>query len=420
MLKERYYIYKRTLLLALVILTVCGCGNLYTGDETPIGSEGTGDNTGVDDSSGEELPVMLAFNNPNYTAQTRGAGALIPGESDYQEKLKNAVFYIYAFARKGGVDYATRRKDDKQEMCLIDGSTGTQADDRHGKEIVYSGNTSFGQWKDETDQPMYSPTQPTNAYNFFAYYVDDAAISNFRRNADGIDFDVEVDGSQDLMYAMAELTAEDKKNIESMPTEEKAIASDSWYSTYTARRNIVPVLTMKHQLANVRFNLTVNMKPNMTITVNNIGLKSIYKGKFKVAGGDASQTGASFPQSESSSDMKVLRFGEEFSSKTLPDQTDELLAALKNAALLVPPSNNSTLIIEATSSAKGDYTLTYPLKDLVKNVNSSNETLPPGFRAGWKYAINVLINGPEQISVNVETTGWEQGGDLEIDLGGFR
>lgn len=427
----------------LILLTVCSCGNLFTGDETPTGTDTIepGPDSGVDDNYEEALPVMIAFNPPNYTILTRGQGALAPDDENYQEKLKNASFYIYAFRSdtpKGGMNYSTIRKSDK-EICLIDGSTGTQGDDArlaiHGKKATYTSETSFGQWGDETDQPMYSQLSPVTPFDFFAYYIDDLqpAVSDtdrdflpgtyrkFTRNEQNISFEVAVDGSQDLICAVAELTDDQKKNIEAMSEEEKSNVQKYYYSTYSARRNIIPVFNLRHQLAHVRFNVKANMKQD--VTIKSIGLESIYKGKFIVAGHDLSQIGITFDEAAGTHRLELKEAdGSQFEPRELKTGMTEMTPPLEGTSLLVPPSNSTVLIIEAEARVKVQenpevwddhypYTLTYPLTNIVKNRTESSY----GFLAGWRYTINITISGPEDMNVEVQVSGWENGGNIELE-----
>ena len=439
--------------LAAVILALSGCGNLYTGDETPIPEEGGGDNpggSGVDDNFDEALPVMVAFNAPNYVALTRGQGALIPSEDGYQEKLKNATFYVYAFKadipREGKV-YSVLCKDDN-ETCLIDGSVGTQGEDvtlnRHGRKTTYTSATSFGQWVDEAEQPMYSQLSPVTPYDFFVYYIDDLkndpASSNYstlqpgsycaltRSDSEGIRFDVAVDGTQDLICAKAQLTEDQKKHIEDMSEEECENVKKFYYSTYTARRNITPVFSLSHQLAYVCFNLKAGESesikdPGQELHVKSIAIESIYRGTFCVAGHDAASQGVTFREEGGRSVLQLKDF------EGLDITSEKSFVPLKNY-LLVPPSNDAVLMVGAVVRVKiqegsdpnsdaddiykedQPYNLVYPLKDLFRNTDENSSY---GFLPGWKYTVNITFYGPERIGVEVQVDGWQDGGSIDLD-----
>ena len=451
MMKIKSYIYSWIALLA-VTLTLGGCGNLYTGDETPItddngGGDDGGGGSGVDDSYDEPMPVMVAFNAPNYTALTRGQGALIPSESGYQEKLQKAIFYVYAFRadipREGKV-YSVLCKDDK-ETCLIDGTTGTQGADaalcNHGRQATYTSATSFGQWVDDANQPMYSLLSPVTPYDFFVYYIDDlqndaqsssyktlqpGSYCGFARNDTGIRFDVAVDGTQDLICAKAKLTDDQVKNIDAMPEEEKDNIKKYYYSTYTARRNITPVFSLRHQLAYVSFKLKAAKSESIkdseqTLTVNSIAIESIYRGTFCVAARDNSLLGATFHEDGGRSDLFLKKEGNDPKLNWLIKEGEYTVPQMSNSYLLVPPSNDAVLKVNASvyiQTQEGadhvdkPYNLTYPLKDLFKNTDENSSY---GFLPGWKYTVNITFYGIERIGVEVQVDGWQNGGSIDID-----
>lgn len=431
-------IYKPISLLLVVLTALCGCGNLYTGDETPV-------NAGTDDSDDnpfiyeEELPVMVAFSDPSYTVLTRGQGALDPNDTEnYPTKKANATFHIYAFRsdNPSGMTYeTTRAQDTDRVICLVDGSTGKQGNDaewsKHGRQACYNpASGSFISWKDEDDPLYYSTLSQISPFNFFAYYVDDLCegqnnyigekgISNFVRGVDDIRFKVSVDGSQDLMCAVASLTQDQKDNyIARLSAEEQEKVYKYYYSTYTAHRNIHPVLQLKHQLANVKFAILPTKLKN-DITIESIAIKTVNKGTFIVAARDITQVGAHFSEDD---EQKELPLREADNTAFVP----RLVVAggekveLDNS-LLVPPTNNASLIIKASVDKNGQkyyYTTVYPLKDIVKNTKDG-ETLEPGFLAGWRYTISISVYGPEEIQVQVEIDGWEDGGNIELDPDDF-
>ena len=194
--------YRKTYYLGFLLpalLCLCGCGNLYTGEEMPI--------TGPDDPdtpqwpATEEVPIMIAFTDPSYSILTRGQG---PFEADTElgkRNWTNARFHVYAFRSDNpeGMTFATTRQEDS-EICLVDGSTQSTPDPEHGREAKlteYEGGAFFT-WTDETEQLYYSSLAQINPFNFFAYHIDDAAVSNFTRGTDDIRFDLEIQDATEI------------------------------------------------------------------------------------------------------------------------------------------------------------------------------------------------------------------------------
>ena len=103
-------------------------------------------------------------------------------------------------------------------------------------------------------------------YDFFAYHVDDAAVGvDVVETADVFTLPVTIDGSQDLMVAKAELTA-DQINILSA---EKA---NDYYSAFSARKGINPHFTFKHLLT--RFTFEVKAEGAWTIAADDPSLSA--------------------------------------------------------------------------------------------------------------------------------------------------
>ena len=214
-MQKRRHRHKLILPLWCILLLVTGCGNLYTGDESlydPNHQDNQGDQT--------QLPVMVAFSDPIYNVLTRGAGVLNPtDETNFSKRIADGTFFVYAFRRDNpnGMTYAHRRAEDAdRRYCLIDGSLdeisaeectalGLTAEQckLHGKRAAYAGNGSFINWKSSGYIPYYNLQEEFDAFNFFAYYYDNAQVGEVKREADRICFDVTVDGSQDLMCAAA-------------------------------------------------------------------------------------------------------------------------------------------------------------------------------------------------------------------------
>ena len=206
-MQKRRHRHKLILPLWCILLLVTGCGNLYTGDESlydPNHQDNQGDQT--------QLPVMVAFSDPIYNVLTRGAGVLDPtDETNFSKRIADGTFFVYAFRRDNpnGMTYAHRRAEDAdRRYCLIDGSLdeisaeectalGLTAEQckLHGKRAAYAGNGSFINWKSSGYIPYYNLQEEFDAFNFFAYYYDNAQVGEVKREADHICFDVTVDGS---------------------------------------------------------------------------------------------------------------------------------------------------------------------------------------------------------------------------------
>ena len=464
-MQKRRHRHKLILPLWCILLLVTGCGNLYTGDESlydPNHQDNQGDQT--------QLPVMVAFSDPIYNVLTRGTGVLDPtDETNFSKRIADGTFFVYAFRRDNpnGMTYAHRRAEDAdRRYCLIDGSLdeisaeectalGLTAEQckLHGKRAAYAGNGSFINWKSSGYIPYYNLQEEFDAFNFFAYYYDNAQVGEVKREADRICFDVTVDGSQDLMCAAAaDLKAliEDVENgrkiaadyseqaarRKQLGADERQLMRSCYYGTYTARRNIWPIIRMKHQLSYVKLKFYPASKSTKDIVyITGVWIECVNKGVFTVASSDPANVGVHFPTDGERGKLpardaegKEIAWTDEEGKSLYPMQVREEDAdkevnqrpATDGGVFLLPPGNNATLLIntvyypDATGSEPYITTFSYDLKDAVYNKDENGAYLSSGFMGGREYNISAYIYGPQDIKLNVQAASWVNGGDIEI------
>lgn len=483
--KMTYYPKARKLLLPLLVVcsfVICGCGNLYIGEENVFDPD-------RDETIEEEsIPVMVAFSDPYYNILSRGVGKIDP-EDEYFHGKMNPVdeegnpdnenkprFFVYAFRKNKG-DYSITRAEDK-EMCLIDGSCGTQADwarekdptlEGHGKWAYYNGNGSFINWHFLDDKVYYSNDSQMTPFEFFAYFHDGAATDKATRTADRIFFPVKIDGSQDLMCGTANLTEEQLKTIDEITDEaEKQKIKEFYYSTYTGRRNIWPILKLKHQLAYIKINLIAGNAYGDAVLVNDIKLETHTEGTFVVASKDQ-KIGATFetgkgieqlPLRNIKTGVAILPGEDEPAEEETPNETtppaeggestegdttpeegepeekDPLDAnswkernillqynedgtcppAIAVGELLVPAGNDLVLhtwLSNSDTQWEIEHTA-MSLKD--KIITDMGDYTINGLVAGKTYNLNLTVYGPKQIIIEVVATPWKNGGDINVDM----
>lgn len=473
----------RFLLSFVLLLTFYSCGNLYTGDETPVTPDEPDINIDKD-----EVPVMVAFCDPIYNVLTRSTGVIDPADANnYSKRMQKGLFFIYAFRRDNAGDnvYTTHRLDDvNQRYCLVDGScdepmmqdaanperdkngypylTPEQCKE-HGKRARYAGNGSFVNWISTTNAPYYSMQQQLDPFNFFAYYYDDAKIGNVQRTIDRISFDVTVDGSQDLMCASASnlgtLISEIEKNpdknygdyqelanrLKQLQPDELKTVKGYYYSTYTARFNLWPIIRMQHQMAyvKVKFRSALNGGISDFIRIKSVRLETVHKGTFTVAAYDLTKLGASFPEDGERAELVAREPSEgadgeaAWRVKTWTSDNGTLYhpnrppveegeenkpTELEGGVFLAPPGNNARLIIETEYYRDGDESAepvpgvaTHDLKDIIYNKDTEGNFLAYGFMKSREYTITASVYGSQDIQINVQPASWEHGGDIDID-----
>ena len=450
-------------LLMLCLMVMTACGNLYTGEETLF-------NPGLDGSIQEEsVPVMVAFDDPYYNILSRGVGKIDPEDEWFDDKLnpkdengapikeEKPAFYVYAFRKHmGPYGYNITRELDP-DICLVDGSTGTQAEEAknlqnsnlaiHGKWAYYNGNGSFANWFYEDEKLFYSNIEQSLSFDFFAYHIDDSEAGDIVRTDDYISFPVKIDGSQDLMWGKAELTKEQLATIAAIEDEEKKEQIERfYYSTYSGRYNIWPIFQMKHQMAYVSVRLIAGNAYGDPVKVHDVSLKTHTEGTFVVVSKDPNQTpGAHFDENSERVPLYLKEFNED--SKKAIDITPEVWEErylnneyrleyyseeekLQNGGkerpdpylageLLIPPGNNVVLsMLLSNKDTENDpdplEPITYPLDKVTTKMGDGS--IVNGFIAGKTYHLNITVYGPKQISIDVEASPWKDGGDVDVDM----
>lgn len=431
-------------LLMLCLMVMTACGNLYTGEETLF-------NPGLDGSIQEEsVPVMVAFDDPYYNILSRGVGKIDPEDEWFDDKLnpkdengapikeEKPAFYVYAFRKHmGPYGYNITRELDP-DICLVDGSTGTQAEEAknlqkpnlaiHGKRAYYNGNGSFANWFYEDEKLFYSNIEQSLSFDFFAYHVDDSEAGDIVRTDDYISFPVKIDGSQDLMWGKAELTKEQLATIAAIEDEEKKEQIERfYYSTYSGRYNIWPIFQMKHQMAYIKFNLIAGNAFGDPVKVHDIKIETPTEGTFVVVSKDPNKTlGATFVGNAGVEQLALrnLKNGKPILKESDNDEDDTWAKrdiqlqynedgtrppGIPVGELLIPPGKEVILHTWLSNlDTKEEVEHTYiPIK-----TNNEEE----GFVKGRTYNINITVYGPKQISIDVEATPWKDGGDVEVDM----
>lgn len=429
---RRTYTYTFCLIMALLV----GCKSEYP----HIEYEGDLEEV-VYDNIDSPVPITVAVNDPLYASYTRGVGVFEDLEGYSDEKWKSADFYIYAFYSPyaaNNIDDANYSKpmdskDNENYWCLVD-----DAEDEglgHGKRArLDEDGESFLHWTNES-RPEYNKKYQQHRYKFFAYYIDDAAgdmkIARPIRKKNQVAYDINIDGTQDIMCGYASPTEKQKENL--VETGEKDILNNLdrlAYSTTTGHRDLHPIFTMKHQLAYLKF----HMKAGTTgankvdaaafdVQIKNISIEAQTKGEFIVAAEDYEKLGAKFkgPVKELymptiDSEGKVVP-GTENGFEPYKSPTEE---EQEVGAFLVPAAEQYVLKLKCRQpKLKSDGTperdeqgnpefITYTVKYIMRLNNES-------FKAGYRYDITIHVYGHQRIKLGLGAVTWETGENVVID-----
>ena len=248
-------------------------------------------------------------------------------------------------------------------------------------------------------------------YDFFGYYLDDAATATPSVLADGVYVPFTIDGSQDLMVATSDKAAD-------IAAAGASITEDKVYSAYAARRGVQPKLVFKHQLARFTFEIVAGVESGNNVNVDGISIESVASGELKVVGADRGLANLA-------SDKVELKLQEKSENGTTmqaltpvkPNAYDGTKTNVKSIgeSLMVVPGEASYKLTVYTSQ-EGTTTEIAPLEQILNIANITGA--PEGavaFEAGYTYKVTIVVYGLEEVKITAELEEWKDGGSTIID-----
>lgn len=336
---------------------------------------------------GEAVPVLLSVSSPR-SIEVKSTGAAT-------QSWAGQTLNIYSY-EAGVADYSAA-------TAFID-NVETTAPSTGLVDAITLTNPS-------TQEPFYYAAG--KYYDFFGYYIDDAATATPSVLADGVYVPFTIDGSQDLMVATSDKAAD----IEAA-NQTGTVTEDRVYSAYAARRNIQPKLVFKHQLARFTFEIVAGVESGNNVNVDGISIESVASGELKVVGADRGLANLASDKvelklqekSENGTTMQAL-------SPVKPNAYDGTKTNVKSIgeSLMVVPGEASYKLTVYTSQEG----TTTPIAPLEQILNIANITGAPegavAFEAGYTYKVTIVVYGLEEVKISVELEEWKDGGSTIID-----
>ena len=417
-------LFKNLMLLAAGTLAMASCLRQNTWNPYTEGDELNGN---------EPVPVQLRTNRPVSSVDVKGQGALDNWDG-------NQEVFIYGIAREGENAAATLDKplDFTSEGILIDNVkayNNPTAEDQSGEPNPIE--LYFNEQSEPKELFYYDEDR---RYEFFGYYVDDAATSlnpetgypSPNEGDDAITLPVSIDGSQDLMLAYAHKDDDNHKY---------GINPNRMYSAYSARKGIRPNLQFAHQLA--RFDVRVqsgDYRPKdekakalaASLTLAKVTVDSHYDGTLYIANKDHNTNPPYLKVDESTSkpldiwrpkDGVLCPLDETHNFKLVEGTGDDMTAPQLYAGtvMVMPGQQKYTLYIGLLQEgyeggASGEkvvkYTTEIDFSHVVPILGLDADTEAV---AGHKYNIDVMVYGLQGVNVLVSMAEWQSAGDFIID-----
>lgn len=380
------------------------------------------DEQGVSDDG--RMRIVMSLGMPKPEVNVRGSGSV--GGTDGKWNGQN--LRILAF-RKGKIS------SEASDITEI-GPTGIIATARENA-------TSSGlMWAN--DITLYYPIQ--NAYDFYGYYIDDipdngvTLIPDTEDTPGEIVVPVQIDGTQDLMVAKAELTDAQKALLDGNLTtdEEKEAEYAKAYSSYTARRGVQPNMLFKHLLSRLTFEVKAGENKILSSGLDGVYITSIEligvesKGNIRISAAkqelEITPTspeelvnlslgiknpvdigGFTFDGVKPTSEVDFVPMGE--SIMTMPGQTAfEVIIKMRQikGGVLITKKNESTGVVES------EFPFKTQIKAPVVKDKETGDLISDFFVTGYSYRVKLTMYGLEEINITAELAPWKQGDDIEL------
>lgn len=370
-------------------------------------------------SDGDSSPVAVQFglSDPQPTVITKGTG-MVGGMTEDANHWAGQTVYVFGYDRSVS-DFTSGEESAFIWNIKAVANAGSQS----GEAVldVYNPDPSG------TGTPDPSSTEPffykgDTVYDFYGYHIDDAYAGAAQEvtpvaEADRIYVPFEIDGSQDLMVAVADPSEDIKGSEVNNPA--------NAYSAYAARRGVQPTLSFKHQLARFTFSVKAGSQSANTIQVDSIKLESRYKGSLTVVGKDDNVPGISDTTATDAKKWLELR-EKPADGSTLTGLTAEKLEPYNEDTPAEPQSLGESIMaipgvaeynLRVVLSDTRDDVETAPEPQLLKLKASELTGAGSGatkFEAGKSYQITVIVYGLEDIRISASLQAWQDGGSAEV------
>ena len=470
------YNFRHIALFAFTALCFMGCaGESYPGLEydRTVSEDIINNESGMNDPNG--VPVEVYVSPQRFvTATTRGVGPfIVPDSADvissedsirYSNRYVKSLFYTFAFRDtpddQGALTYQpdfTKHSNDKNDgkvNCLVDagdkpyGMPGMLDSDHSGRIHMKRGGLRL-------DTTMYYGNRYKDVgYNFFVYHVDDLPLEGkMHRDETGIWYDVDLDGTRDIMAGVAPLLtpevldtayAEISRNL--TREERDHILNVGNYSDFAAQRGIHPYVALKHQLARLRFQAFPADMSCDSVYIESIEIEGLHSGKLYVATPNPEAIGFRMDSARTWMPLREIHPTKHRDSLgvtplILPLDTISNHVSWEDGMSSENWSRNPPVVIGADMMMPQDtlfmMRLTYKQvlrridPDTGKNcynrvtslyrlpapetpVNFDEEQRKYFYRRGFVYNINIGVYGLRPLEVFTEIDGWGDGGDIVI------
>ena len=460
----------RHILLISAALAVWGCaGESYPGlvYDRPMSPDIINDESGKTGDRGIEIELYLAPDSFKLGQVTRGTGPFVIPDTTRRDSnhYESSRFHVFAFRAspddQGPLtylpDYRRRSNDitDQKANCLIDNpddaNRGLPArlDNNRSGRLHFLSKERYGM---VVDSAVHYNIQTGNVgYNFYAFYYDDFEPNdaNTSRTGDGICYNINIDGTRDLMYGVApRITPEvldyliEKDNLQIDEEQRNNILNNSYYTNYAAWHGVRPYVTLHHALTRLRFQAFPADETCDSVTIESIAIYCRNSAHLWVVRPNSDDLGITFdeerdyvslmdpfpsqhPDSIGKYNYVPLRaegntvswdknYGSDWKKNPPTPIGGDLLVSTDSVyrMRLVYYQTLRNKDLQTGKNIVSRNTAYYDLKAPTVKESFDNKLQQYMYLPGHTYHINIGVYGMRAIVVNSGMDGWEEGEDL--------
>lgn len=362
------------------------------------------------------VPITFGLNQPKVTLKSVGS----------LKEWNNSSLYLFAFP-VGTTDFS-----DPTDMIWNNFVTAASGATAENLRVL----------QDSGSEPYYY--QGTTIYDFFGYYVDDAAAtvtsesewtnvtpattaptpvviteesaaSNGTTLTQGLYIPVMIDGSQDIMAATTDKATDGSTGAGASET----VSEELCYSAYSARRNVIPNLLFEHQLARFVFNIKAGAEDGNNVLVSGITLESPTRGYLRVTGNrgivPASQPAATvLSLMQENADTGIMEPLKPISVTNDFETGGTNAANQLGESIMVFPGQDSYAMTYTVKMSEDGQEVTEDIT-LTPGMFTLEDTPVSSFEAGYTYTLTLIIYGLQDIEIKATVDQWKDGGSTEWD-----
>lgn len=290
---------RKILACGLLAMLMAGCEESYP---ALYKEESEGPHVAVQNGENGRVPIILTMADPQYEILTRGVGAFenYDDSPEEAEKWRNADFRVFSYLTSNiiserdpefSINYQARPVGTDSLYCMLFNQP-IRLQDRDGK-IKFYEKVGAGEQQSLMEVTKYYNLQRQDwKYNFFTFYADDACDPDvadaYTTEKDRVTIGVKLDGSQDILHAVAYHTEEQLEkaiagfdDVESKPLHE--YGPELVYSTMAAHRGIQPIFNANHLLTRIDFRIR-GMESKNIAGIQENGYRQVVVRKVTVVG----------------------------------------------------------------------------------------------------------------------------------------